>query len=66
MASNGPPPKHEVSIATSPPPPVPANRKDRVDSNGRQEDQHVSSLVAFAMLGIAINSSDSRNLEGPE
>ena len=66
MASNGPPPKRKSSIETSPPPPVPANRKDRVDSNGRQEDQHVSSLVAFAMLGMAIDSSDNRNLEGPE
>lgn len=66
MASNGPPPKREASIATSLPPPVPANRKDRVDSNERKEDQHVSSLVAFAMLGMAIDSSDNHNLEGPE
>ena len=65
MASNGPPPKTDMRFAISPPPPLKGSVaiavKDRVSVR-----MDGGNIVATALLGIALASSDDANLEGPE
>ncbi len=64
MASNGPPPKHETSKATSPPPPI-----DRAIAIAVRERIPVRvdawNNVAPGLLGLVI-ASDYLRLEDPE
>ena len=65
MASNGPPPKPDMRFALSSPPPlgrsVAIAVKDRVSVH-----MDGGNIVATALLGIALASSDDPNPEGPE
>ena len=65
MASNGPPPKRDARFAISPPPPLKGSVaiavRDRVSVH-----MDGGSIVATALLGIALPSSDDANREGPE
>lgn len=65
MASNGHPPKTDARFAISPPPPLKGSVaiavRDRVSVH-----MDGGSIVATALLGIALASSDDANLEGPE
>ena len=65
MASNGPPPKPDMRFAISPPPPLKRSVaiavKDRVSVH-----MEGGNIVATALLGIALASSDGASLEGPE
>jgi hypothetical protein len=64
MASNGLPPKHEMSKATSPPPPI----KRAVAIAVRERisvRMDAGNIVATGLLGLVL-ASDGSNLEGPE
>lgn len=65
MASNGPPPKPDMRFAISPPPPLKGSVaiavKERVSVH-----MDGGNIVATALLGIALASSDDTNLEGSE
>ena len=65
MASNEPPPKPDTRFAISPPPPLKGSVaiavRDRVSVH-----MDGGNIVATALLGIALTSSDGANLEGPE
>ena len=65
MASNGPPPKPDTRFAISPPPPLKGSVaiavRDRVSVH-----MDGGGIVATALLGIALASSDDASSEGPE
>ena len=63
MASNGPPPKHEMSEATSPPPPI----KRAVAIAVRERisvRMDTGNIVATGLLGIVLASDGSRVEDG--
>jgi len=58
MASNGPPPKHEASKATSPPPPI--KRAVAIAVRERVSVRmDAGNIVATGLLGIVLASDDS-------
>ena len=65
MASNGPPPKHDMRFPASPPPPLkgslPIALSERILMH-----MDVGNIVSAGLLGIALASSSDTNEEGPE
>jgi hypothetical protein len=64
MASNGPPPKHETSKATSPPPPI--KRAVAIAVRERISVRvDAGNIVATGLLGIVL-ASEGSNVEDGE
>jgi hypothetical protein len=64
MASNGPPPKHDMRFAISPPPPM----KRAVASAVRERisvRMDAGNIVATGLLGLVF-ASDGSSVEDPE